>query len=112
MDKVEELIAKLSDSDYWDSIRSVTTELSKRRDLIKELGEIGDARAVEPLIAELRDAYEDSLGRLHGIGAAEALGEIGDARAVEPLIARCAMSMNGSDMVQRRRWARSAMHAP
>ena len=46
-----------------------------------DLGQIGDARAVEPLIAVLRD--KDNWVRL---GAAEALGWIGDTRAVEPLI--------------------------
>lgn len=46
------------------------------------LGEIGDARAVEPLIVALRDP--------HGWVCKEAivaLGKIGDPRAVEPLIA-------------------------
>jgi HEAT repeat protein len=46
------------------------------------LGEIQDARAVEPLIAVLKDI--DSNVRSN---AAEALGNIKDARAVEPLIA-------------------------
>jgi len=45
------------------------------------LGEIGDKRAVEPLIKALED--EDRNVRW---GAAEALGYIGDKRAVEPLI--------------------------
>ena len=45
------------------------------------LGEIGDKRAVEPLIKALGD--DDPLVRDH---AASALGEIGDKRAVEPLI--------------------------
>jgi hypothetical protein len=45
------------------------------------LGEIGDKRAVEPLIKAL--GYEDEYVRK---SAAEALGKIGDARAVEPLI--------------------------
>ena len=46
------------------------------------LGEIGDARAVEPLIAALKDGDWDVRQF-----AAKALGKIGDARAVEPLIA-------------------------
>lgn len=45
------------------------------------LGEIKDARAVEPLIEVLDD--EDSSVRWN---AAMALGQVGDARAVEPLI--------------------------
>ena len=46
------------------------------------LGQIGDARAVEPLIAALKEEIR-SVRR----DAATALGQIGDARAVEPLIA-------------------------
>ncbi len=45
------------------------------------LGEIGDARAVEPLIAALKDGVEDVR-----TASAEALGELGGARAVENLI--------------------------
>ena len=46
------------------------------------LGETGDARAVEPLIASLKDSASFVC-----IYAAGALGKIGDARGVEPLIA-------------------------
>ena len=46
------------------------------------LGEFGDTRAVEPLIASLKVTDVD-LCR----SAAEALGKLGDARAVKPLIA-------------------------
>lgn len=45
------------------------------------LGEIGDARAVEPLIEAVKD--KDEYVRWAAI---ETLGEIGDARAVESLI--------------------------
>ncbi|MCP4612817.1 MAG: hypothetical protein GY845_29330 [Planctomycetes bacterium] len=45
----------------------------------KALGEIGDTRAVEPLI---------SLCEFHGSCAVEALGNIGDERAVGPLLKR------------------------
>ena len=45
------------------------------------LGKLGDQRAVEPLIACLK---EKAVGRIY---AAEALGKFGDQRAVEPLIA-------------------------
>lgn len=48
----------------------------------KALGEIGDARAVEPLIAALKD--EDKTMRNVSVIA---LGRIGDAQAVQPLIA-------------------------
>ena len=47
------------------------------------LGKLGDARAVEPLLARLEDEYEWVRER-----AAEALGKLGDVRAVEPLLAR------------------------
>ncbi|MBN1451854.1 MAG: HEAT repeat domain-containing protein [Anaerolineales bacterium] len=52
-------------------------------DVIRLLGRLGDARAVETLIAELES------NRLFGVrsAAAAALGRIGDPRAVEPLIA-------------------------
>jgi len=46
------------------------------------LGKLGDARAVEPLIAALRDGVWGVRSR-----AAEALGKIGNRRAVEPVIA-------------------------
>ena len=48
----------------------------------RALGEIKDPRAVEPLIAALKDTDKDVRQ-----AAAEALGKIGDPRAVEPLIA-------------------------
>jgi hypothetical protein len=51
-----------------------------RRDAARALGQIGDSRAVEPLIAALNDA--DSNPRT---AAAQALGTIGDVHAVEPL---------------------------
>jgi hypothetical protein len=54
---------------------------SERGKTALRLGEIGDARAVEPLIK----ALEDEDRKVHW-QAAWALGEIGDARAVEPLI--------------------------
>lgn len=47
------------------------------------LGEIGDERATEPLIAILEDANEDSELREKAV---HALGKIKDTRAVEPLI--------------------------
>jgi len=53
-----------------------------RRPAAQALGWIGDPRAVESLVAALRD--EDSFVR---IAAAEALAAIGDPRAVEPLAA-------------------------
>ena len=52
-----------------------------RGEAAEALGEIGDERAVEPLIHALKD--RDKAVRWK---AAEALGEIGDERAVEPLI--------------------------
>jgi HEAT repeat protein len=48
----------------------------------RALGELEDPRAVEPLIAALKDAE----WRVR-LAAAESLGKIGDARAVKPLIA-------------------------
>jgi HEAT repeat protein len=55
-------------------------ESGVRRAAAKVLGQIGDARAVEPLVAALKaDQVPNE--------AAIALGQLGDARAVEPLIA-------------------------
>ena len=53
--------------------------LGVRVSAARALGEIGDKRAVEPLIETLKNEYFSEY-------AAEALGKIGDARAVEPLI--------------------------
>jgi HEAT repeat protein len=46
------------------------------------LGRIGDARAVEPLIAKLKES-----NYYVRMSVVEALGQVGDARAIEPLIA-------------------------
>ena len=53
-----------------------------RADVAYALGEIGDKRAVEPLIQFLKDGYREEYKE----AAAIALGKIGDERAVEPLI--------------------------
>jgi len=53
-----------------------------RSDAANVLGEIGDERAVDPLIGALMDAKYTVRWN-----AAEALGKIGDTKAVEPLIA-------------------------
>jgi HEAT repeat protein len=58
---------------HWDS--------RVRQAAAKSLGQIGDAQAMEPLIAALKNNYESVRQ-----AAAEALGQTGDARAVEPLI--------------------------
>jgi len=60
-----------------------------RQDAAQALGQIGDSRAVEPLIVALADKNAEGRRR-----AAEALGRIGDDRAVEPLIVALA-DMNG-----------------
>jgi HEAT repeat protein len=52
------------------------------------LGKLRDPRAVEPLIAVLRDPEDTE----HWDNAALALGEIGDPRAVEPLVKMLATS--------------------
>ncbi|MBN1454376.1 MAG: HEAT repeat domain-containing protein, partial [Anaerolineales bacterium] len=56
-----------------------TSDMDVRQSAAKALGQIGDARAMEPLIAALNDRQVQR-------AAAEALGQIGDARAVEPLV--------------------------
>lgn len=69
--EVESLIQALKDGD-WEA----------RRDAVRTLGELGDARAVEPLIQVVRRGNILDPREL----AAAALGEIGDTSAVEPLI--------------------------
>lgn len=62
------------------SLIEALNDRETRRDAIRELGEIGDKRAVEPLIKVLK--YEKTKEEV-----IEALGKIGDKRAVKPLIA-------------------------
>jgi HEAT repeat protein len=57
-------------------------EFHMRRTVVIALGQIGDSRAVEPLIAALKDK---SWGGIHHNLIATALGEIRDPRAVKPL---------------------------
>jgi HEAT repeat protein len=52
-----------------------------RKDAAQALGQLGDVRAVEPLITALTDG-----DRTVREAAAQALGQLGDVRAVEPLI--------------------------
>jgi HEAT repeat protein len=59
--------------------------------IMEALGKIGDARAVEPLIALLQDKNE----KIRSI-AAETLGKIGDLRAVEPLLAALQNTQKGA----------------
>ena len=69
-----------------------------RRDSAEALGEIGDLRAVKPLIKALED--ENKYVRSHAVWA---LGEIGDARAVESLVELLeddARLLPGEDSVQ------------
>jgi HEAT repeat protein len=69
---IEPLIALLTDSTRGYKARSKAASI---------LGQIGDARTVEPLIAALKHHHQ-SLRQ----AAAEALGRIADPRAAEPLI--------------------------
>lgn len=56
--------------------------VSVRAAAAQALGEIGDVRAVEPLLAALQDKYSLVLQTV-----AKALGQIGDIRAIDPLLA-------------------------
>jgi len=91
---VERLVAVLNDShvrsraeqgqgSFWSSDAPDRKFSRVFEEAARALGEIGDASAVEPLIAALID---HDLGALRA-AAAGALAKIGDARAVEPLIA-------------------------
>ena len=71
------------------------------------LGQLGDARAVEPLIAALAD--RDSAVR---VSAAGALGQLGNAQAVEPLIAALADRDSDVRVSAAGRWASWATRGP
>src|SRR5205085_2294162 len=81
------LMGSITDSDLWTGIEplldTLTEESMLKSHAAYALGDIGDARAVEPLVQVLDD--ED-------VGVREAatfaLGELGDGRAVEGLIKR------------------------
>lgn len=49
------------------------------------LGDIGDSRAVEPLIDTLADSRMCYMRRVATKAAAKSLGKLGDKRAIEPL---------------------------
>lgn len=79
MDFLRNLFGKKKDNEQ--EFQKLISKLQDgSEDAAKELGQLGDARAVEPLIAALKN---ERVCR----DAAIALGQIGDARAVEPLIA-------------------------
>jgi HEAT repeat protein len=63
--------------------RADDLEVRKRQHAAESLGELGDRRAVEPLLQALQDRGEESEVRA---AAAEALGKLGDLRAVEGLL--------------------------
>ena len=79
MQSTDQLIANLQGRDHL--VSSAT---------VRRLGEMKEARAVDPLIALLSDASSYA-------AAAEALGKIGDTRAVEPLIATVKTPPNDHD---------------
>ena len=62
--------------------RCATATWYVRRAAVEALVRLGDVRAVEPLLAMLRDSDGDVR-----LAAVEALGRLGDVRAVEPLLA-------------------------
>src|SRR5450756_1043634 len=57
----------------------------------RALGELGDPRAVDPLLAILDDKASPALA-----AATEALGRLGDPRAVDPLIQALATGTSGA----------------
>jgi len=73
-------------------ISALNEEYSVRLNAINILGELGDARAAEPLIQVLTEEPDDYLRSL----AAVALGKIRDAAAVEPLIQALLEDESGS----------------
>jgi HEAT repeat protein len=80
---VEKLKAKRDVQGLIDVLREFDDEETCSR-AAAALGELGDPRAVEPLVQALKPV----LGFMRGLSmaAADALGRLGDARAVQPLI--------------------------
>jgi len=64
-----------------DALSSLLDNEDVCQDVARALGEIGDSRATEPLIAVLESPYSSARGN-----AARALGDIGDVRAAAPLV--------------------------
>jgi HEAT repeat protein len=77
-----EALVKIGDARAVGPLIAVLKDWRVRTMAASALGELGDPRAVEPLIAVLKEGEGDSR-----LAAAAALGQLGDARAVEPLIA-------------------------
>jgi len=78
--------------------RNPVLDASVRQAVANALGKVGDARAVEPLLAQLSDPTASVRQAV-----INALVRIGDPRAVEPLLAR----LNDPDAdVQPRYWNR------
>jgi hypothetical protein len=77
-DKVDDLIAIL---DKKPAGMSNDTWREKRREAARELGRLGDKRAVEPLMRIAENEKFDAIGEI----AIEALGKLGDKRAVPVL---------------------------
>ena len=73
MSQIEELIARLRDPDP-----------ERVREAALALGDLGDKRAVPPLIEVLRESWNPDVWN----GAAVALRDLGDGRAVDALIER------------------------
>ncbi|MGA2242656.1 MAG: HEAT repeat domain-containing protein [Verrucomicrobiota bacterium] len=73
---------------YADTVDDLIRQLRSSRDYkeqcaaAKELGKVGDVRAVEPLIGVLHAADREEVVEQ----VTESLGEIGDSRAIEPLV--------------------------
>jgi hypothetical protein len=79
-------VAETMEAAQRDHVTSLTRALQHpdaavRADAASALGDLGDLRAVDPLIATLRTDGDPYLRSV----AAEALGKLGDARAFEPL---------------------------
>lgn len=76
------LLKRRGDIDGLIKVLETGRHPESREEAAEALGEIRDPRAVDPLIAALRDRNSEVRAE-----AAEALGKIGDRKAVEPLTA-------------------------
>ena len=83
---LDTIIKKMPDSEKQQYLNVIIPKLKDANKSVRgraawALGELGDARAVEPLMEALKDESENVRS-----GAAWALEKIGDTRAVEPLM--------------------------
>ena len=92
-EEAQNVLIKIADSDLIEKLIKLLTDTDSnvRRNAANALGKIGTEKAVDPLIAVLKDKDTDRNVRQ---SVADALGKIGTEKAIDPLIA----VLNDEDM--------------